>query len=100
MKISIESIPDSIGKLTSLEEIIINNNKLINLPNSLIRLKNLKNIELLENNFEYLPDALLKYRPSSNLKRIIIDDKYNHLFEKEALYNWIVNHRCYDISPI
>ncbi|KAJ5076968.1 hypothetical protein M0811_00288 [Anaeramoeba ignava] len=54
--LEIEFIPKEIFDLEHLEEIILNNNKIIEIPEDLKKLKNLKKLRLSHNNLQFLPN--------------------------------------------
>ena len=54
------SLPESVGSLVDLDELLINRNKLTTLPESICKLVHLKRLEMKENELSSLPDKFGK----------------------------------------
>jgi Leucine-rich repeat (LRR) protein len=67
----IKSLPDEIGLLTQVEELIIDNNLLKELPETMSKMKSLKHLVLTNNNFNSIPEII------SNLPSIEVVDLAN-----------------------
>jgi Leucine-rich repeat (LRR) protein len=65
------TIPDEIGELNYLKELIISNNKIDHLPNSIVNLKALEILKIENNNIKVLPDNIGRL---SNLKELYCYD--------------------------
>jgi len=67
----IETLPESIGNLTSLTTLFLDSNKLKELPDSMSNLKSLKILRLSRNKLKKLPHTFYKL---SSLKQLNLDD--------------------------
>ncbi len=62
------SLPESIGKLTKLQKLVLNKNQLKSLPKSTGNLTNLQQMELLDNQLISLPESIIKLEKLTHLK--------------------------------
>lgn len=66
----IDTLPDWIGELESLEKLYLGKNKLRHLPESIGNLKNLKLLSAQYNDIEFLPNSIVEL---SNLEQLILN---------------------------
>jgi len=67
----LKTLPDTIGTLSSLKELYLNNNNLTSLPESLENLSKLERLSLEGNNLKNLPDSIGKLH---NLKVLLLKE--------------------------
>ena len=66
----ITSLPESIGELTNLKYLYLNNNQLTSLPESIGKLTNLQTLYLEDNKLTSLPESIEK----NNIKKLFLND--------------------------
>ena len=84
------SLPESIGRLSNLQELIISNNNLISLPESIGKLYNLQELYLHNNNLTELPESIgslynLKYLNVSDNKLTSLPESIQSLSNLKTL---------------
>ncbi len=67
----IRSLPNAIGKLIILEKLALHNNQISSLPNSIGKLTNLKWLQLYNNPISSLPDSIVNL---TNLEELVLHD--------------------------
>jgi Leucine-rich repeat (LRR) protein len=65
----LKEIPKSIGKLTNLQKLSLENNNLTEIPKSIIKLTNLKTLSMYNNNLTKIPKSIYKL---TNLQSLIL----------------------------
>jgi len=69
IRLGLKEVPPTIGQLSSLRELYVNNNQLASLPDSLGQLSSLQELYLSDNQLDSLPDSLGKL---SSLQRLYL----------------------------
>jgi Leucine-rich repeat (LRR) protein len=92
--LNLTQLPDSIGNLTNLIDLNLQNNKLSELPDSISNLKKLQKLTFYSNNFTNIPDVIFKLTSlislnfsSNNLTEIPDDIKYLNKLKELYLVN-------------
>ncbi|KKN15801.1 hypothetical protein LCGC14_0982230 [marine sediment metagenome] len=73
----IEVLPESIGKLTSLKDLILGKNFINTLPESIGNMSSLKNLDIGENPIKKLPDSILNLKKLETLFMKGLDKEFS-----------------------
>ena len=91
--LNLTSLPDGIGKLTSLRTLILSNNQLTTLPTTLGRLINLKRLDLSGNCLESVPETF-----GALTSLMALDLKYNQLSTLPNSFAYLGNLQSLNLS--